>query len=367
MYQTPPEVTVNIQLKTHHQCCLFLYVYWFIIQIWKKFEHVGQEMAGLASSLSVISQASHQKQASGVSEIDVAEHKIEETSLVGVARKALRELTPQCDSGYSTIPKRAGRSGSDGICKDCGRKADSKGRIICDRCEAAYHVSCLKLAIDEEAPAKWYCPSCVEPDVALKHKNHGRSHEGCDVCEWLVVKPEEPAEDVSEPELAVKTQESSVSSMGEDSEPDLSTTALANLCKNCGTCEDEDRKFMVCGHGLCSFKFYHVLCLKERQIASEKQKNLKCWYCPSCLCRRCFKDKDDEKIVLCDGCDEAYHIYCMDPPCESVPRGKWFCTRCSARRSVQGMQRYEKSILEKVKRAPGANGPKVQASAGPEK
>ncbi|AQK51246.1 RING/FYVE/PHD-type zinc finger family protein [Zea mays] len=318
-------------------------------------------MAGLASSLLLISQASNQKQASDISEIDVAEHKIEETSLVGVTRKALRKFTPPCDSGYSTIPRRTGTSGSDGICKDCGRKADSKGRIICDRCEAAYHVSCLKLAIDEEAPAKWYCPTCVEPDVPLKSNNHGRAHEGCDVCEWLEVeKPEEPAE---EPELAVKTQESSVSSIVEDSEPDLSITALANLCKLCGTCEDENKKFVVCGHGYCSFKFYHALCLKESQIASEKQRNLKCWYCPSCLCRRCFKNKDDEKIVLCDGCDEAYHTYCMDPPRSSVPRGKWFCTPCSAWRSANGMQRYEKSILQSVKRVPDAKGPKVQAAA----
>ncbi|XP_066374563.1 PHD finger protein EHD3-like [Miscanthus floridulus] len=155
------------------------------------------------------------------------------------AHKALRELTPPCDSGHSTIPKQTGTSGSDGICKDCGGKADSEGRIICDGCEAAYHVSCLKLAIDEEAPAKWYCPSCVGLDGPSKNNNNGRSHEGCDVCEWLVVeKPEEPAEDVIQPELAIKTQESSVSSMDEDSEPDLSTTALANLCKHCGTCED---------------------------------------------------------------------------------------------------------------------------------
>jgi len=288
--------------------------------------------------------------------------------LVGGAHKALRELTPPCDSGHSTIPKQTGTSGSDGICKDCGGKADSEGRIICDKCEAAYHVSCLKLAIDEEAPAKWYCPSCVGLDGPSKNNNNGRSHEGCDVCEWLVVeKPEEPAEDVIQPELAVKTQESSVSSMDEDSEPDLSTTALANLCKHCGTCEDENKKFLVCGHPYCAYKFYHVLCMKESQIASEKQKNLACWYCPSCLCRRCFRNKDDEEIVLCDGCDDAYHIYCMTPPLESIPRGNWYCMLCNARRSARGMERYEKSILQKAKRVPDAKRPKVHAAAAPEK
>lgn len=282
--------------------------------------------------------------------------------MVGVAHKALRELTPPCDSGHSTIP-----NGPDGICKDCGRKADSGGRIICDRCEATYHVSCLKLAIDEEAPAKWYCPTCVGLDGPSKNDNNGRSHEGCDVCEWLVFeKPEEPAEDVSQPELAVKTQESSVSSMDEDSEPDLSTTALANLCKHCGTCEDENKKFLVCGHPYCSYKFYHVLCMKESQIASEKQKKQACWYCPSCLCRCCFKNKDDEEIVLCDGCDDAYHIYCTVPPLDSVPRGNWYCMSCNARRSARGMQKYEESILQKTSRVPDAKRPKVQAAA-PEK
>lgn len=337
-----------------------------IKQIWKKFEQVGQEMVGLASSLSVISQASCQKQASGVSEIDMTEHKIEETSLVGVAHKTLRESTPPCDSGHSTIPKRSGTSGLDGICKDCGRKADSEGRIICDRCEAAFHVSCLKPAIDD-VPAKWFCPTCNELDAAIKNNNNGRSHEDCDVCEWLEVKvPEENPEDVSRTELAVKTQESSVSSMDGDSEPDLSTTALSNLCKHCGTCEDEDKKFLVCGHPYCAYKFYHVLCLKESQIAIQKQKNRACWYCPSCLCRGCFKAKDDEWTVLCDGCDDAYHIYCMNPPRIDIPKGSWYCTSCSARRSMDAMQKYEKSVLETVMHVPGAKRSKVVASGAPE-
>ncbi|CAO2169884.1 unnamed protein product [Urochloa humidicola] len=337
-----------------------------IKQVWKKFGQVGQEMVGLASSLSVISQASCQKQASGVSEIDMTEHKIEETSLVGVAQKVPRESTPPCDSGHSTIPKRNGTSGSDGICKDCGRMADSKGRIICDRCEAVFHVSCLKPAIDD-VPAKWYCPTCNELDAAIKNNNNGISHEDCNVCEWLEFKvPEEHPEDVSRAELPIKTQESSVSSMDGDSEPDLSTTALSNLCKHCGTCEDEDKKFLVCGHPYCAYKFYHVLCLKESQIAIQKQKNRACWYCPSCLCRGCFKAKDDELTVLCDGCDDAYHIYCMNPPRSTIPKGSWYCTSCSARRSIDGMQKYEKSVLEAVRHAPVAKRSKLLAVGAPE-
>ncbi|KAF8712585.1 hypothetical protein HU200_028338 [Digitaria exilis] len=297
-----------------------------IKKIWKKIGQFGQEMVGLASSLSVIS---------------------------------------PCDSGHSTIPKQSGTSGLDGICKDCGRKADSEGRIICDRCEAVFHVSCLKPAIDD-VPAKWYCPTCNELDAAVKNNSNGKSHEDCNVCEWLEFKePEEhpEAEDVGKTELAIKTQESSVASMDGDSEPDLSTTALSNLCKHCGTCEDEDKKFLVCGHPFCGYKFYHVLCLKESQIAREKQKNRACWYCPSCLCRSCFKPKHDEWTVLCDGCDDAYHTYCMNPPRNDIPKGLWYCSSCNARRSADGLQKYEKLILESL---PSAKRSKTLAGGAPE-
>ncbi|KAF0899595.1 hypothetical protein E2562_020787 [Oryza meyeriana var. granulata] len=112
-----------------------------IQQMWEKFEQVGQEMTGLASNLSTISRVSYQKQASGFSEVEVAEHRIE-----------------------------------------------------------------LEL-----------------------------------------VKPEEDPDLPSKIELAEEREGSSVSSMGEDNKPDLSTTALSKLCKHCGTCEDDDKRFMVAG------------------------------------------------------------------------------------------------------------------------
>ena len=31
-------------------------------------------------------------------------------------------------------------------------------------------------------------------------------------------------------------------------------------------------------------------------------------------CRHCLEETDDEQMMLCDHCDAAYHIYCLDPP-----------------------------------------------------
>ena len=59
------------------------------------------------------------------------------------------------------------------------------------------------------------------------------------------------------------------------------------------------------------------------------------------VCQVCKKDEDDEYLVLCDGCDRAYHTFCFSgcdccgekpkgqfgriPP---VPTGDWFCKHC---------------------------------------
>lgn len=136
------------------------------------------------------------------------------------------------------------------------------------------------------------------------------------------------------------------SSLESKDPPGLSRNALSRLCKLCGACEDDDKRFLICGHVHCPYRYYHIRCLKTSQIASEAQRNKPCWYCPSCLCRACLSDKDDDKIVLCDGCDEAYHIYCMEPPRSSVPKGLWYCIPCNVARAKEGMRKYEQMILQ---------------------
>lgn len=40
------------------------------------------------------------------------------------------------------------------------------------------------------------------------------------------------------------------------------------------------------------------------------------------------------KLVYCDGCPRAFHLWCLDPPIESVDEGdsRWFCPACNIRR-----------------------------------
>uniref|UniRef100_A0A4W6FYJ8 [histone H3]-trimethyl-L-lysine(4) demethylase n=1 Tax=Lates calcarifer TaxID=8187 RepID=A0A4W6FYJ8_LATCA len=38
----------------------------------------------------------------------------------------------------------------------------------------------------------------------------------------------------------------------------------------------------------------------------------------------------EDRLLLCDGCDDSYHIFCLIPPLHDVPKGDWRCPKCLA-------------------------------------
>lgn len=46
-------------------------------------------------------------------------------------------------------------------------------------------------------------------------------------------------------------------------------------------------------------------------------------------CRVCNDGGDDESMLLCDVCDNGFHIYCLSPPLAAIPEGEWHCSECS--------------------------------------
>ena len=51
-------------------------------------------------------------------------------------------------------------------------------------------------------------------------------------------------------------------------------------------------------------------------------------------CRICGKDDDHDNMLLCEGCDDEYHFYCVGLP--SVPLSEWHCEFCSVLRGTRG-------------------------------
>lgn len=135
-------------------------------------------------------------------------------------------------------------------------------------------------------------------------------------------------------------------------ELELSRTALLTRCKVCGGREERDKRFLICSHSECFYKYYHISCLTKKQIASDVEMGSQRWYCPSCLCRVCLCDTDDDKIILCDFCDQGYHLYCLSPPKRKVPKEYWDCDLCKKRREKEKMilmlhrNDYDEDILK---------------------
>uniref|UniRef100_A0A673M2N1 [histone H3]-trimethyl-L-lysine(4) demethylase n=1 Tax=Sinocyclocheilus rhinocerous TaxID=307959 RepID=A0A673M2N1_9TELE len=50
----------------------------------------------------------------------------------------------------------------------------------------------------------------------------------------------------------------------------------------------------------------------------------------SFVCRMCGRGDEDEKLLLCDGCEDNYHTFCLIPPLSDPPKGNWRCPKCIA-------------------------------------
>lgn len=45
-------------------------------------------------------------------------------------------------------------------------------------------------------------------------------------------------------------------------------------------------------------------------------------------CEQCGKTEDSKSILQCEGCDNGWHMFCLDPPIAQKPQHDWFCPRC---------------------------------------
>ncbi|KAG5880872.1 hypothetical protein JTB14_038083 [Gonioctena quinquepunctata] len=46
-------------------------------------------------------------------------------------------------------------------------------------------------------------------------------------------------------------------------------------------------------------------------------------------CEICGSCDNEDRMLLCDGCDLGFHLYCLTPPLDEVPIGAWHCNDCS--------------------------------------
>uniref|UniRef100_A0A673HL12 [histone H3]-trimethyl-L-lysine(4) demethylase n=1 Tax=Sinocyclocheilus rhinocerous TaxID=307959 RepID=A0A673HL12_9TELE len=64
----------------------------------------------------------------------------------------------------------------------------------------------------------------------------------------------------------------------------------------------------------------------EQKVEGEKSKVRVEQY----MCLVCGGGGDEDRLLLCDGCDDSYHTFCLIPPLHDVPKGDWRCPKCLA-------------------------------------
>ncbi|KAM2557795.1 hypothetical protein TB2_014877 [Malus domestica] len=264
-------------------------------EVWRKLQVIGSDLISLARNLSDMSRASYNEQVGG-SVRNTLKYGKNEFYHLGSDSHAKLEQTEDCGvHGACT-------------CRCCGCHANGKDCLVCDSCEEMYHISCIEPAV-KEIPPSWYCTRCTASGI-------GSPHESCVVREKLNV-AKTVVDGVGGE--SVSTEEETVNETGENSKwsADDGIQLSEESKRICKTCRLELRSYGPC------------------------------WYCYSCLCRNCLIDKDDAMIVLCDGCDHGYHLYCMEPPRTSIPAGKWFCKKCDT--GIKAIRKARKAYDKKEK------------------
>ena len=73
--------------------------------------------------------------------------------------------------------------------------------------------------------------------------------------------------------------------------------------------------------------FIHLTTLDNSIIWSKSIMNTKC--------KVCRRKTDPDQMLLCDGCDNAYHMYCLKPKLKSIPEDDWFCPECKPKQRTR--------------------------------
>ncbi|GIL64960.1 hypothetical protein Vafri_18816 [Volvox africanus] len=80
------------------------------------------------------------------------------------------------------------------------------------------------------------------------------------------------------------------------------------------------------------------------------------------MCAKCGGGDLPDTILLCDICDEGYHMACLEPPLKAVPDGDWHCPSCSTKKAAKthGKGKTASGTAAGQKRkAPEDSGPKA--------
>ncbi|XP_063230043.1 lysine-specific demethylase 5-like [Bacillus rossius redtenbacheri] len=87
---------------------------------------------------------------------------------------------------------------------------------------------------------------------------------------------------------------------------------------------------------------YHMIMreLKSKSKSKKKKRNKIIDPLSKYVCRNCGRGDAEESMLLCDGCDDSYHTFCLKPPLTEIPKGDWRCPKCIAEEVSKPMEAF---------------------------
>jgi len=249
-------------------------------------------------------------------------------------------------------------------CQVCN-KPDAKSMLLCDVCDKGYHMQCLSPPLSAIPRGDWKCPACSDADPAPKHKKDAKviplKKDAKSKWTALVGSSRNSSTSIStglnrksRDDFCKTTKEGSMDCASDPHEEggknagskrDRTTMEAkqshkekvgkgsmspANVSENTTNGEHvpivvvkrprgRPRKYpLVAGDA--------VVAKNDGKGGNAKETD------EDVKCKGCGSSKRAKKMLLCDGCDAAWHIDCLATPLKEVPQGLWFCAVCKAAR-----------------------------------
>ncbi|XP_022240060.1 histone acetyltransferase KAT6B-like isoform X2 [Limulus polyphemus] len=99
-------------------------------------------------------------------------------------------------------------------------------------------------------------------------------------------------------------------------------------CRGMGSKHKDDNAWGLLSCSDCGISG-HPACLNFSSELTTRIRNKK-WQCVKCkLCQLCGEKNSHNDLLLCDTCNQAFHMGCLDPPLRKRPRGFWRCENCT--------------------------------------
>ena len=223
--------------------------------------------------------------------------------------------------------------------------------LLCETCPLAYHAKCVRPKLEgKQLSAVWSCAYCVVSGIAAPSPLNGptsnkllpaarqgvigmkrlsRGQESDDETGDVPATDTALADRVAtSPRLTSKTHELTVSKSGKRFV--VRKTAKSQIVEldRCNTLEEALVTVAAELNPIAYKKSKGPLAEKGELWCVQCLDDPSVMLCAFCGCRKCYGKHDSDKLLVCDGCDEEWHMSCLPKPMDSIPDSAWFCTRC---------------------------------------